>query len=77
MKKEEFIVHYTAKELDAMIARGESQTDWERVCQMTEEEIESNADEDPGSPLYPYPSDFWQDAEIALPEENISFKAKV
>lgn len=76
MKKEAFIVHYTAKELDAMIARGESQTDWERVRQMTDEEIEGNANEDLDSPPYPYPSNFWHDAEIVLPEEKIPFKAK-
>lgn len=53
MKKEKHIVHYTAEELDAAITPRESQTDWEKVRQMTDEEIERNADEDPESLLYP------------------------
>ena len=64
MKKKEYIVSYTAKELDEIIARGESQTDWQRVHLMTEKEIEQNADTDLDSPTYPYPNDFWQDAEF-------------
>lgn len=72
MKKEKHIVRYTAEELDAAITRGESQIDWERVRQMADEEIERNADEDPESPPYPYPPDFWRDAEIALPKEKIA-----
>lgn len=38
------IVRYTAEEIDAMLARGESQTDWERVRNMTEEELEASID---------------------------------
>lgn len=39
MSKEN-IVRYTIEEIEAMIARGESQTDWARVDAMTDEEIE-------------------------------------
>ena len=46
MQKEERIVRYTAKELEDMIARGETLTDWERLGNMTDEEIERNALED-------------------------------
>ena len=53
-KKEEHIVSYTAEELDEMIARGESQTDWHKVRCMTDEDIEQNADMDLESPPYPY-----------------------
>ena len=70
MKKEEHIVSYTAEELDEKIARGESQTDWQRVRCMTDEDIERNADEDPDSPAYPYPDDFWQDAELVSPQKQ-------
>ncbi len=43
------IVRYTVEELDEMIRRGEDQTDWERVRNMTDEEIEANIDrEDEG-----------------------------
>lgn len=46
MQKEERIVRYTAKQLDEMLARGEDMTDWDRIDNMTEEEIERNARED-------------------------------
>ena len=35
--RKENIVRYTAEEIDEMLARGEDQTDWERVRNMTEE----------------------------------------
>ncbi len=44
MAKNEQIVHYTAEQLEEMIARGEDQTDWERVRNMTDEEIEASID---------------------------------
>lgn len=45
----ERIVSYTAAEIDAMIARGEDRTDWERVRNLTDEEIEASIDfEDEG-----------------------------
>jgi uncharacterized protein (DUF4415 family) len=37
-------VRYTAEEIDEMLRRGESQTDWERVRNMTEEELEASID---------------------------------
>ena len=72
MKKEEHIVSYTAEQLDEMIARGESQTDWQRVHSMTDEEIEHNAQSDPDSPQLPFPDDFWKDAEFVSPKQQIS-----
>ena len=71
MKKEEHIVSYTAEQLDEAIARGESQTDWQRVTSMTDEEIEQNAITDTDSPQYPYPDDFWQDAELVSPKKQV------
>ena len=44
MGNKERIVRYTAEEIDEMIARGEDRTDWERVRNMTEEEIEASID---------------------------------
>jgi uncharacterized protein (DUF4415 family) len=41
------IVRYTAEEIDAMIARGESQTDWARVMAKTEEELAADMASDP------------------------------
>lgn len=49
MRRNGTIVSYTAEEIDAMIARGEDQTDWARVDAMTEEELEASIDyEDEG-----------------------------
>lgn len=47
MKKDGAIVSYTAEELRAMIARGESRTDWARVDAMTEAELEAAIASDP------------------------------
>ncbi|MDP9357136.1 MAG: BrnA antitoxin family protein [Chloroflexota bacterium] len=44
MQKHEDIRRYTADELDAMLRRGESQTDWARVDALTEEELEASID---------------------------------
>ena len=44
MRKQEHTVRYTAQELDDMLRRGESQTDWARVDAMTEEELEASID---------------------------------
>ena len=46
MQKDERIVRMSSKELRERALRGESQTDWDRVNAMTEEEIERNAVED-------------------------------
>ena len=48
MGKKENIVRYSADEVAAMIARGESRTDWERVRAMSQEEVERLADEEEG-----------------------------
>jgi len=47
MKKRGDIVSYTGKELKAMIRRGESLTDWDRVKAMTEAELEASIAADP------------------------------
>ncbi len=48
MAKKERIVRYSAAEVAAMIARGESKTDWARVKAMPQEEVERLADEEDG-----------------------------
>lgn len=51
MENDEHIVSYTAEELDEMVRRGESRTDWARLNAMTEEEIEAAIDhEEEGEP---------------------------
>lgn len=44
IQKSKRTVRYTAEELDEMLARGEDQTDWERVRALTHEEIEASID---------------------------------
>lgn len=46
MAKKEHIVRYTADEIRAKVARGESRTDWNRVDATTTAEIERQASED-------------------------------
>lgn len=41
------IVRYSAEELQAMIERGETLTDWERLRTMTEAELEAAIADDP------------------------------
>ncbi len=45
--EERRIVRYTAEEIDGMLARGESRTDWARVDAMTERELEASIAADP------------------------------
>src|SRR5215467_9969582 len=47
MKKKGGITRHTAEQIDAMLARGESHTDWTRVKRMTEEELEASIAADP------------------------------
>jgi uncharacterized protein (DUF4415 family) len=47
MRKRGSIVSYTAEELEAMIARGEDETDWPRVMAKTEEELAADMASDP------------------------------
>ena len=44
MQKKEHIVSYSSEEIVAMIARGESRTDWKRLAELTDEEIEASID---------------------------------
>ncbi len=47
MEKKGNIVTYTVEEIEAMIARGEDQTDWARVDAKTEEELAADMASDP------------------------------
>lgn len=61
MRRQGTIVTYTAAEIDEMLARGEDKTDWERVRNMTEEELEASIDyEEEG-----YPD--WSKVTIGIP----------
>lgn len=56
-------MRYTAEELAAKIARGESETDWARVKAMPQEEVERLADEEDG----PLPEGWESTIIIGLP----------
>jgi uncharacterized protein (DUF4415 family) len=62
---EEHIVRYTADELAKMRARGESQTNWEKLDALTEDELEEVIASDPDSAI---PPKDWQDAILGIPE---------
>jgi uncharacterized protein (DUF4415 family) len=75
MANTERIVRFTAKEIDDMLLRGESRTDWARVDAMTEEELEASIDFEeegefdlstaqPGIPSLPPPLTIRLDAEV-------------
>lgn len=53
MRRNGDTVRYTAAEIDEMLSRGESKTDWARVDALTEEELEASIDyEEEGEPLW-------------------------
>jgi len=72
MKKKGTIVQYSAKEIDEMLASGHDRTDWERLRNMTEEEVERNALED--NRRHGIPDDWYEDAVLMKgpPTEPIS-----
>lgn len=47
MKRKGDTVRYTAEEIDEMLARGESRTDWVTVKAVTDEELEASIAADP------------------------------
>ena len=52
---------------DGSYREAESQTDWERVDSMTDEEIEEAAWSDPDA--LPLDDDFWKDARVVFPPQ--------
>lgn len=65
MSKER-IVRYTDKEIDKHIAEGKDGTDWDRLNNMTEEEIHETALSD--SDAQPTDYEFWKDAKVVTPD---------
>lgn len=68
MRKSGTIVSYTADEIDEMLARGESQTDWERVRALTFEEIEAAIASDPDEAGWEYQPPDWDNVIIGFPK---------
>lgn len=59
------IRRYSADELRAMIARGESKSDWQALRNMTEEELEASITADPD--WKDVPADWYKDAVPVIP----------
>jgi len=72
MKRKDTIVRYTLEEIEELQRAGQTKTDWERLDNMTEEEIERNALED--NRRHGIPDDWYEDAVLVTwpPEEPIS-----
>ena len=64
MEKKGRIVRATAEEIQAMLDRGESRTDWARVKAMSQEEVERLADEEDG----PLPEGWESTIVLGIPE---------
>jgi uncharacterized protein (DUF4415 family) len=64
MEKKGRIMRATAGEIQAMLDRGESRTDWARVKAMTQEEVERLADEEEG----PLPEGWEKTIVLGIPE---------
>jgi len=67
MQKSGTIVSYTAEEIDEMLARGESQSDWAAADAMTEEELEAAIASDPDEAGLGYQSPAWDHVIIGFP----------
>jgi uncharacterized protein (DUF4415 family) len=74
MKKKGTIVRYSLEEIHEILARGEDRTDWDRLRNMTEDEIERNALEE--NRRVGIPDDWYRDAVLvnAPPKVPISIR---
>lgn len=68
MQKSGTIVSYTADEIDEMVARGESQSDWAAADAMTEEELEAAIASDPDEAGLKHNLDNWDNVIIGFPK---------
>jgi uncharacterized protein (DUF4415 family) len=74
MARKEHIVTYTDKELQAMQAQNESQSDWAKAAAMTEAEIEAAIADDPDE------ADMvidWSKASLELPQPKAVLNMRV
>jgi uncharacterized protein (DUF4415 family) len=63
MRKKENIARFSADDIKRKIARGESKSDWTRVNEMSQAEVERNADADEG----PLADDWASGITVGLP----------
>lgn len=69
---DEDIRRYTADELRAMVARGESKSDWQRVDSMTEAELEAAIADDPD--WKDIPANWYENAIPAGPKQQVTLR---
>lgn len=74
MAKKEHIVRYTDKDLAAMQARGESQSDWVKATAMTQADIETAITSDPDEAGLVVD---WAQASIDLPQPKAVLNMRV
>jgi len=73
MAKKQRTRRYTAKQLDAMTARGEDRTDWAKADAMSQEEVERLADEEEG----PLPEGWEKTVILGLPPGKDAVKLRI
>lgn len=74
MAKKEHIVSYSADELQAMRARGESKSDWARAAAMTDAEIEAAIAADPDEAVMTVD---WTKASVDMPHPKAVLNMRV
>jgi len=74
MKKKGDTVRYTAEEIDRMLARGESSTDWAAVNRTTEEDLERSIAADPDDVHEPVD---WTHAVKGLPPRKRDLRIRI
>lgn len=74
MAKKEHIVRYSAEEIDAMIRRGASRTNWARQEAMTYDEIEAQVAADPDEAGMVYD---WANATTELPRPKTELHMRI
>ena len=74
MAKNETIVCYTADEINAMRARGESRTDWARAAATTQEELEASIAADPDEAGMEID---WDSASVVMPQPKSVLNMRV
>lgn len=74
MAKPDSTVRYSRNEVDAMIARGESRTDWARAAAMSEADLEASIAADPDEAGMVFD---WASATVTLPRAKAVLNMRV
>ena len=74
MAKKEVIVSYTAEELQAKRARGESKTDWAKAGAVTQAELEASIADDPDEANLVFD---WSSASFEMPKPKAVLNIRV